>query len=140
MRLFNRKTRGRLSKSRFPANFSNSSPLRVWPPRLELTVAAFLSPLASCPRLLPSPLALAQPGASRVTLSSLPLSAQTEVKFKSVPTCCEGYAVQELVGNGGGADAKCVPQCKKCRSGVCTAPNECTCDPGYQGQECAYGE
>ncbi|XP_011498129.1 PREDICTED: multiple epidermal growth factor-like domains protein 10 [Ceratosolen solmsi marchali] len=63
---------------------------------------------------------------------------KTEVKFKSVPICCEGYAVQELLENGGGADAKCVPHCKKCRSGVCTAPNECTCDPGYQGQDCAY--
>ncbi|XP_058791245.1 uncharacterized protein LOC131664288 [Phymastichus coffea] len=59
-----------------------------------------------------------------------------EVKFKSVPVCCEGYVIQEPVGNGS-ADAKCVPHCKKCRSGVCSAPNECTCDPGFQGQDCA---
>ncbi|XP_014206491.1 multiple epidermal growth factor-like domains protein 10 [Copidosoma floridanum] len=62
---------------------------------------------------------------------------KTEVKYKSVPVCCEGYVMQELIGNGSG-NAKCVPYCKKCRSGVCTATNECTCDPGFQGQDCAY--
>ncbi|XP_031788477.1 uncharacterized protein LOC100677904 isoform X2 [Nasonia vitripennis] len=61
---------------------------------------------------------------------------KTEVKFKSVPVCCEGYAIQEPVGNGS-AEAKCVPHCKRCRSGVCIAPNECACDPGFQGQDCA---
>ncbi|XP_023313577.1 uncharacterized protein LOC106659242 isoform X1 [Trichogramma pretiosum] len=62
---------------------------------------------------------------------------KTEVKFKSVPVCCEGYVMQEVVGNASTADAKCVPRCEKCRSGVCVAPNQCSCDPGFQGQDCA---
>lgn len=69
----------------------------------------------------------------------LPTSHQTEVKFKSVPVCCEGYAVQEVLGNGS-AEARCLPYCKRCRNGVCTAPAECTCDPGFQGEDCSYGE
>ncbi|KAJ8682438.1 hypothetical protein QAD02_018230, partial [Eretmocerus hayati] len=59
-----------------------------------------------------------------------------EVRFKNVPSCCEGYTMQEPVGKGS-ADAKCVPFCKKCLGGVCTAPNHCTCEPGFQGHDCA---
>lgn len=67
---------------------------------------------------------------------------QSVVKYKSVPECCDGYVVQELVGNAGSGEAKCVPKCERCPAsrGTCSAPNECTCDPGYQGQDCSYGK
>lgn len=36
-------------------------------------------------------------------------------------------------------DANCLPFCEKCVTGACVAPNECRCDPGYQGDDCARG-
>ncbi|EFN75093.1 uncharacterized protein LOC105191654 [Harpegnathos saltator] len=58
---------------------------------------------------------------------------KTEVKSKTVEECCEGYKKLMIHGD---VNARCMPFCKNCLAGKCVAPNECQCDPGYQGDDC----
>ncbi|XP_076677509.1 uncharacterized protein LOC143373815 isoform X2 [Andrena cerasifolii] len=60
---------------------------------------------------------------------------KTESKTRSVNECCEGY--QMISSNDNETDIRCVPLCEKCLSGVCVSPNQCQCDPGYLGDNCA---
>lgn len=59
---------------------------------------------------------------------------KTEEKLRTVKECCEGY---ETIQGDAETDASCLPFCEKCVAGVCVAPNECQCDPGYHGDDCA---
>ncbi|XP_011638209.1 laminin subunit beta-1 isoform X1 [Pogonomyrmex barbatus] len=59
---------------------------------------------------------------------------KTEEKSRTVEACCEGY---KMIPDDAEVDARCLPLCEKCVAGVCVAPNECQCDPGYQGDDCA---
>ncbi|KAG7190331.1 hypothetical protein KM043_006446 [Ampulex compressa] len=60
---------------------------------------------------------------------------KTETKTRTVKECCEGYVMvplwNESEKNG------CVPICENCHAGVCISPNECQCDSGYRGADCA---
>ncbi|XP_070524024.1 uncharacterized protein [Cardiocondyla obscurior] len=58
---------------------------------------------------------------------------KTEIKPKITEECCEGY---KATRGDGETDASCLPFCEKCVAGVCVAPNECQCDPGYHGDDC----
>ncbi|XP_032666019.1 uncharacterized protein LOC116841778 [Odontomachus brunneus] len=58
---------------------------------------------------------------------------KTEEKSRTVEECCNGY--KKLVIHDD-ADARCLPLCEKCLAGKCVAPNECQCNPGYQGDDC----
>ncbi|XP_012539680.1 uncharacterized protein LOC105838568 isoform X2 [Monomorium pharaonis] len=60
---------------------------------------------------------------------------KTEEKSKTLEECCEGY---RMTHGDAETDASCLPFCEKCVAGVCVAPNECQCDPGYHGDDCAY--
>lgn len=62
---------------------------------------------------------------------------QTEEKSRTLEECCEGY---KMIHGDAETDASCLPFCEKCAAGVCVAPNECQCDPGYHGDDCAHGE
>lgn len=62
---------------------------------------------------------------------------QAEEKSKTVEECCEGY--KRLMTHDD-ADARCLPFCEKCLAGKCVAPNECQCNPGYRGDDCARGK
>lgn len=73
----------------------------------------------------------------RITTSREMYIPQTEEKSKTVEECCDGY--KKLVTHDD-ADAKCLPFCEKCLAGKCVAPNECQCNPGYQGDDCARGK
>ncbi|XP_014475517.1 PREDICTED: uncharacterized protein LOC106744898 [Dinoponera quadriceps] len=59
---------------------------------------------------------------------------KTEEKSKTVEECCEGYNKLMIHDD---ADARCLPFCEKCLAGKCVAPNECQCNPGYRGDDCA---
>lgn len=61
------------------------------------------------------------------------------MKYKRVPFCCDGYTAKESQGDAT-AEAKCVPYCEKCLAGVCIAPGKCQCEPGFRGDDCAYGK
>jgi len=59
-----------------------------------------------------------------------------EKKSKILEECCEGYKIRDDAET----DASCLPFCEKCVAGVCVAPNECQCDPGYHGDECTHSK
>ncbi|XP_012228330.1 uncharacterized protein [Linepithema humile] len=61
---------------------------------------------------------------------------KTEEKSKTVQECCKGYKM--LIHDNADANATCLPFCEKCLAGVCIAPNECQCNPGYHGNDCAH--
>ncbi|EZA48455.1 Multiple epidermal growth factor-like domains protein [Ooceraea biroi] len=61
---------------------------------------------------------------------------KTEEKSRTVEECCEGYKML-MIHNDAETDARCLPYCKKCLAGVCVAPNECKCNPGYHGEDCS---
>ncbi|XP_076240534.1 uncharacterized protein LOC143183044 [Calliopsis andreniformis] len=60
---------------------------------------------------------------------------KTESKTRNVSECCEGYKMISSRDNE--TNIKCVPLCEECLSGVCISPNECQCNPGYRGNDCA---
>ncbi|XP_012283017.1 uncharacterized protein LOC105701145 [Orussus abietinus] len=69
--------------------------------------------------------------------SRLRYRIKSELRHANRSECCEGYTMQELHGDAG-AEAKCVPFCTNCKMGVCVSPEKCQCDPGFQGDDCAY--
>ncbi|XP_018308021.1 uncharacterized protein [Mycetomoellerius zeteki] len=60
---------------------------------------------------------------------------KTEKKSRTLKECCEGY---KIIHGDAETDASCLPFCEKCVVGVCVAPNECRCNPGYYGDDCAH--
>ncbi|XP_072751799.1 uncharacterized protein [Anoplolepis gracilipes] len=64
---------------------------------------------------------------------------KTEEKSKTVKECCVGYKMLMTHDDTHDTDARCLPFCEKCLAGVCIAPNECQCNPGYHGNDCAHG-
>lgn len=61
---------------------------------------------------------------------------KTEEKSRTVEECCDGYKML-MIHENTEADARCLPFCEKCTMGVCIAPNECQCNPGYNGEDCS---
>lgn len=55
------------------------------------------------------------------------LTFETEVRNRTVTECCKGYV--QLYSN-------CVPECSNCSNMVCDSTRNCTCLPGYTGNQC----